>query len=104
METKDALEHRLEIYTDALKYIEQYAKNRGYYPTGLCRAITNVKSYDDPYPYDGLELYPEIYKFKPTNNEDGEYWFKRDEYGTKKRIEILKSAIIETEEKIKQHE
>lgn len=45
-----------------------------------------------PNPYDHMECYPEIYKYKPANNYV--YWFDRySKEGADKRIAILEEAI-----------
>jgi hypothetical protein len=46
-----------------------------------------------------IEDFPELIKHKP-NDSTGVHWFNLDEYGHKKRLEIVEQAIDELTEKI----
>lgn len=67
---------------------------------GLCDAIEGaawkIFGWDNyPDPYDNMEGYPEIAKYKAEG--DGTYWFSKHGDGIQKRINILEQAIKETE-------
>lgn len=84
---------RNAIYREAIKVY----KEESYAKTGLCavlsKALVRLNRTDLPHPYSYMECYPEIYKYKPNNHKY--YWFAKNR--TKKRIDILKQAIKETE-------
>lgn len=66
---------------------------------GLCFALNKASNYkSDPKVYESMAInYPEVYIHKPLKNECGVYWFKFDDDGIKKRIDILMRATRLTE-------
>ncbi len=88
---------RHEVYKGALKEIRK-PKNKNVY--GLCAALSYWDGGSSFYPkYDAFlymqQLFPEVYKHKPTKTQCFDFWFSI-ENGFQKRIDILKQAIKET--------
>jgi len=79
-------QERHEIYKDAINLLNDYAH--------ICNCILFVLPND----IKRINLcdFPEILKHKPENIEIDRSWWKCDEEGKNKRIEILKQAILET--------
>lgn len=106
---------RNRIYVRTLKLLKHDLKNEEIHRTGLCchlkDAMYDVDSFYystvDPY----LELkksveesqFPEIVKHRPESFEIMSYWFRRNDEGIQKRIQIVEQAIEETK-KIKRYE
>lgn len=88
---------RLELYKKALRRIEQSVRTKGHYSMGLCFAISEELTYYEPSPYDNMEAYPELIKYRPEKLTN-DYWWTPGDF--KPRIAVLKSIIAELEEQI----
>jgi len=94
----DDIHFRLEVYLTMLaKLIELMYKP---YPIGFCYLLNStidilIKSFDLKYIYThkNLELYPELYNYKPINTDV--WWWNG--YDREIRIETLKKVIADTE-------
>jgi hypothetical protein len=86
---------RNEIYRLVLNEFEEDLHTQ----VGLCGKISHYITNEEPDPYTDMRLYPEIYKRRPKNAQQREYWFDLGPGGHKKRIKILLQAIEETNPK-----
>jgi len=87
---------RLEIYKDALSFIQEDIEKNGYYHQGFCWAIYQVIEKDELWPYSDMRKYRELYSHKPPKYVDHHWWLLDDE-GDKIRIAVLMSVIEKME-------
>ena len=93
------MRRRMEIYLKAKEYMKENIKKYGQFSAGLCSAINEQILKDEPFPFENMDCYPEIYRHRPTK-EDHLYWFPRNKKGTAKRLKILTKAIKEIQGKL----
>jgi len=97
--TKNSKKLRKKVYESAMKFIDEESKSSFF--SGFCYAISmafnkNISGFEfsvfsmaNP-----NNIYTELMEYKPKRNyQYSIYWFPRNEYGSKKRVKILKEII-----------
>ena len=94
---------RLARYKIALMHILHEVEKLGRYNYGICLALADGDVQSPFYPYSIDVQYPELKQYKPAESfytsedrlvtSDDQFWWKLDEEGTQKRIEVLTEII-----------
>lgn len=96
---KFTIKDRLFIYKRTLKNLRHLPT-----PSGLCWLITtSLTKYYSNAPNVDRENFPEFYRRKPINPENGAWWWPTESYRDWKspRMEALKECIKECKQEIK---
>lgn len=100
---------RNRIYVKVLELLKKDLGEQADYRAGLCRhlrgAMYEINSiyYNLVDPYEELKKgveeseFPEIVKHRPDSFEIMHYWFRKNDEGMQKRIQVIEQAIKETE-------
>lgn len=84
-------QEKLDVFNKVLDVLKQYSRENTY--TGICYALYKaVKRSDDT--WDRLMIY--VNPYKP--HDAGFYWWRCDETGQKRRLEVIGEIIKEIEQ------
>ena len=101
---------RNRIYVKVLELLKKDLVEDEFYRAGLCchlrDAMYEIHSiyFNTVDPYEELRKgvekseFPELVKHRPASFEVMSYWFRKNDEGMQKRIQIIEQAIKETEE------